>query len=327
MQSKRIAAILLAVAAVMALTAYAYIWEPKRISGGVADVVENDETEPVITNAEPVVTDAPETEADTVETKEPEVPDYLSGEYVSKGGIRITLNSNRRGTWRDADGETEVFWMYDSAEKKVSVFNYEGDSFVGNYNEGVLTGLLNYSDEIEFYDVSIAPPSLVELPDPPNNPTVFQTIDTFFHGGFGFTVYGAEFIRDADGFEAVRVWFDFSNYSKETVIPSEIMELRMYSGDTTVLERCKNSDAPEAGGFDNSVDDGVSVRVAADFRVNWSDTAKLTFQIRHEEYNAAEAAGELETLTDGLYIITAEFDPASLPALPAGGVLPPLVQY
>ena len=124
----------------------------------------------------------------------------------------------------------------------------------------------------------------------------------------------------------MRVWFDFSNYSKVALKPSDLIELRMYSGDK-MLDRCKNSELDEASGFDRTVEDGESVRVAAEFRVDWKSADMLTFQIRHEEYNAAEAAGTPEILTDGLYIIIAQFDPATLPALPLGGVIPPLVQY
>ncbi len=328
MNYKRLAAILLGIAAVMALTAYAYIWEPARISGG-----------------EPAVTDLPVTtppESDTATEKStsgttdteyvppvpptPEIPDYIVGSYASKAGVRITLTADRGGKWREGDVETDVFWMYNSADDEIKVFDYNGASFVGRYDGGNLVGLLNYSDEIVFYGVGGAP-SGDDYAEPPYNPSVFDTIDTFFHGGFGFTIYGAEFIRDPDGAEAVRVWFDFSNYSGEDLVPSDVIDIRLYSGDAVKLDRCGRSDIPEGAAFDSNVEYGETVRVAADFLVDWSRTDTLNFQIRHAEYNEAEKTGNFDGLTDGLYIIEAQFDPASLPALPFGGALPPVVQY
>ena len=312
---KRITAIMLGIFAVVLLTVYAYIGEPARIRGGSEPEV----TEPVTTETEPVeTTPAPPTN---------EIPEYLIGEYGSDGADYINLTEDRRGTWTKDGRESEVFWMYDSRTEEVSVFDFEGNSFVGSYDDGVLSGLYNYSDTLVLYKgkTPLTPP--VVLPDPPSNPTVFETIDTFFHGGFGLTVYGAEFVRDADGDEAVRVWFDFSNYSKVTVVPSDLIDLRLYSGDVNLLERAPSSDVPGCDSFEREVVDGRTIRVAADFKTSWTSTVPLYLQIRHVEYNAAEAAGTVASLTDGKYIIAAEFDPASLPALPAGGVLPPVIQY
>ena len=328
MNTKRLAAILLGIAAVMALTAYAYIWEPARISGGEPVVTDRPETTGSTpdTATEQEASDTPETTDTPDVPPTPEIPEYIPGNYASDTGIRITLTADRGGKWREGDGETEVFWMYNSADDEVKVFDYNGASFVGRYDNGNLVGLLNYSDEIVFYGVG-GVPSGDDFAEPPYNPSVFDTIDTFFHGGFGFTIYGAEFIRDPDGAEAVRVWFDFSNYSGEPLIPSDLIDIRLYSGDIERLDRCFSSDVPEGTAFDSKVEYGETVRVAADFLVDWSRTDTLNFQIRHADYNEAEKTGNFDELTDGLYMIAAEFDPASLPALPFGGTLPPVVQY
>ena len=330
MNYKRLAAILLGIAAVMALTAYAYIWEPARIAGEKPVVIDPVETLPErpdkTTETEQTDTDAPDTEVTPTVPPTPEIPDYLPGSYISDTGIKIVLKSDRRGTWREGGNETEVFWMYNRADDEVKVFDYNGSSFAGKYEGGNLVGLLNYKDEIVFrYAGGV--PSEDDFAKPPYNPSVFDTIDTFFHGGFGFTVYGAEFIRDPDGAEAVRVWFDFSNYSGVPLVPSSLVDLRLYSGDTERLVRCSRSDVPEGAAFDSEVAYGETVRVAADFLTDWNSTETLTFQIRHAEYNEAEKTGNFDELTDGLYIITAQFDPEALPALPYGGALPPVVQY
>ncbi len=328
MNSKRLAAILLAVAAVMALTAYAYLWEPARISGGEPSVTERPETtrQTPDTTEESDTPDTPETTVTPDVPPTPEIPGYIPGIYAADSGIRITLTADRGGKWRDGDVETDIFWMYNSGEDEVKVFDYNGSSFVGRYDGGNLVGLLNYSEEVTFYGVG-GVPSGDNLDEPPYNPSVFDTIDTFFHGGFGFTVYGAEFIRDPDGAEALRVWFDFSNYSGEPVVPSSLIDLRLYSGDTERLQRCYRSDVPEGASFDGKVANRETVRVAADFLADWNGTETLTFQIRHAEYNEAEKTGNFDALIDGLYLIEARFDPAALPALPAGGVLPPVIQY
>lgn len=183
-----------------------------------------------------------------------------------------------------------------------STFSFEdqdGSTFEGTYADGVIEGVLDGNMEYTFELEGGAKKGEAEAE--PAAESGFTPVSGSL-AGCDVTIVGAELFTDGDDKDAIRVYWDVTNNSDETITPNwdiyTLVEQEGFEMDTTYTW----DDVPEYGNDSRDIQPGVTIRCISEYNCK-ADGDVITVTL-YDYYNEDDK-------------VVAEFDPANLPGRPA----------
>lgn len=208
---------------------------------------------------------------------------------------RIIIEEGGVGTMVYEGVDYAMEWSYEGGE--FYFIDVDGDEFNGTYSDGVIEG--NYGGVYDYVfelDGSARPAAALPEGD-------FEPVSASI-GDYDVTIVGAEHFLDIDDEEAIRIYYDFTNNSNETVYAMENLEMLADQEGYELLTTYDSADddVPEYGNNWLVVRPGVTIRCIEEYSYQADGGAvSVTIQDWWEEEGS----------------VTAVFDPASLPGRPA----------
>jgi len=250
--------------------------------------------------------------AETVEIetgKYPAVSCFSDGEEYICDEDWLVIEEGGSGTLVFEGEEYAMDWELDGSE--FTFEDEEGSTFVGTYEDGVIEGVLDENLEYVFEregtgsKKGAAPAEEEPAEEPEEEPEAagFEPVSGTL-AGFEVTIVGAELFEDIDDKDAIRVYWDFTNTSDETVSPMSDLSvaLEQEGFELTSTYDSSEDDVPEYGNSWLEVRPGVTIRCISEYSCKAAGEA-IAFTI-YDWYDEEDA-------------LTAEFDPANMPGRPA----------
>lgn len=217
----------------------------------------------------------------------------------------LIIEADGTGTLEFEGEEYALDW--EASGSSFSFVDEEGSTFEGTVSGSVIEGVLDGMDYI-FEKESAGSKSSgsksaaedeAEVPAAGDFEPVSGTI-----GDYEITVVGAELFKDTEDKDGIRVYWDFTNGSDETIYPSSDLTVYMeQEGFELNSTYCSyEDDVPEYGNNYLEVRPGVTIRCISEY--------------------SCKAEGDLVTFTlsnwyDDDESISVDFDPTALPGRPA----------
>jgi len=200
--------------------------------------------------------------------------------------------------------EFDLEWTLDGEDFS---FEVDGDTiFVGSHVDGVIEGVLSVREDYDYVFELGADPILPEDEDsaPASAPAGDYDSVSGRIGDYEIAFVGAEHFEDIDDEPGIRIYYDFTNNSDETVYAMEDLEILAeqegFELNTTMDSAA--DDVPEYGNDWLCVRPGVTIRCIEEYSYKeGGDLVTVTIQDWWEEEGA----------------VTATFDPNDLPGRPA----------
>lgn len=242
----------------------------------------------------------------------------IYGTFYGSNGVSFTIEENGIGSFVENGEKFDAFWMQN--DDTVVIWDYGDHAFSGKLEGTDLSGMWQYETPMVFsnhpVEIVVVEPT---LPDPPQNPSVFEPVTLELYGDTEITILGAELFRNSEKEEAIRVYFDVTNLSDQS--------RSFYGSYSTSLVadgfgyvHCSEFDSDEAAAVNTPIGPGKTLRCASEFYYKWEGNEALTFSVVHDEYKFASLIDAIDKLDPGTYTVEAGFDPAKLPAFPEGGL-------
>lgn len=233
----------------------------------------------------------------------------IDGEEYSCEEDALIIEEDGEGILVFEGDEYSMEW-----ELKGSSFSFEdeeGSTFEGTYEDGVIEGVLDGMDYVFEKEASgggKAPAAAEPEDEPEEEPEEapageFEPVSGTV-AGYEVAVVGAELITDMDDKDGIRLYWDFTNNSDESIYAGYDIEVAMeQEGFELTSTYCSyEDDAPEYGNSGKCIRPGVSIRCVSEFNCK-PDGDIITVNL----YEWGEE-------DSGLIV---ELDPTNLPGRPA----------